>query len=275
MAIYSLSVSIISGNKGQSVVAHVAYQSGERIYDEMDGKTKNYSRKERVVLTGIAVPEHAPGWALNREKLWNEVEKKEGIHGQYARNWMIALPNELNVNQQEKLVRVFTQDTFAKRGMVADWAIHKAEPGNSKNDHVHITTTLRPFKEDGSWDQKSRSIMIHDENNKPICMGRDKNGRKYYKQRKCFLTDWNKKETLLAIRKDWAIICNRFLADAGINARIDERSYKERGIDKLPQVHLGYAATAMERRGEKTRLGDINRAIVSRNAEHIKNRKEI
>lgn len=268
MAIYYMTMSVMSGNKGQSAVAHSAYQSGDRLHDDADGLTKNYSRKERVVSKGIAIPDHAPAWATDRERLWNEVEKVEGTRGQYARNWTFALPNELTPEQQEHLVAAFIKREFTSRGMVADWAIHKADKGNdADNDHLHIMTTMRPFQQDGTWGQKSRTEMVRDKRGKSICIGTDKKGKKRYKQRKVCSTDWNEKSTLLAIRKGWATVCNLSLENAGYDERIDARSYAEQGIDKLPQVHLGHAAAGMERRGERSRLGDINRAVAELNAE--------
>ena len=268
MAIYFMTVGVLSGNQGQSAVAHCAYQSGDKLHDDADGLTKNYSRKERIVETGIAAPAHAPAWAHDRERLWNNVEKIEGTRGRYARNWMFALPNELTAEQQHDLVARFIKQEFTDRGMVADWAIHKADKQNSAdNDHVHIMTTMRPFLSNGEWGQKSRTEMVRDANGKSICIGRDKKNRKRYKQKKIFTTDWNDKDTLLSIRHGWAVVTNRALEAAGYDERIDERSYAERGIDKLPQVHLGHAAAGMERRGERSRLGDINRAVAELNKE--------
>lgn len=268
MAIYYMTMSVMSGNKGQSAVAHSAYQSGDKLHDDADGLVKNYSRKERIVATGIAVPDHAPAWAQERERLWNEVEKVEGARGRYARNWVFAIPNELTPEQQQKLVADFIKKEFVDRGMVADWAIHQADKDNdADNAHVHIMTTVRPFEKDGTWGQKSHSIMERDANGKLIFTKRDSKGRKQYKKRKVCTTDWNDKSTLLAIRHGWAVVCNRELAAAGYDERIDERSYAERGLDILPQVHLGHAAAGMERRGERSRLGDINRAVAELNKE--------
>ena len=44
-------------------------------------------------------------------------------------------------------------------------------------------------------------------------------------------------------------------------ARIDHRSYKEQGIDLIPTIHEGYEVRAMEKRGIKTVIGELNRAI--------------
>ncbi|MCI8812991.1 MAG: MobA/MobL family protein, partial [Oscillibacter sp.] len=47
----------------------------------------------------------------------------------------------------------------------------------------------------------------------------------------------------------------------GHNQRIDHRSYERQGIDLIPTVHLGVAASAMDKRGIRTERGDLNREI--------------
>ena len=66
-------------------------------------------------------------------------------------------------------------------------------------------------------------------------------------------------------RKAWADYVNRAQAAIGLSDRIDHRSYKRQGIDKIPSVHLGVAAFQMEKRGIKTRKGDLNRQIAADN----------
>ena len=46
---------------------------------------------------------------------------------------------------------------------------------------------------------------------------------------------------------------------------IDHRSYKRQGIDKIPSVHLGPAASQMEKRGIRTDKGEVNRQIAADN----------
>lgn len=46
---------------------------------------------------------------------------------------------------------------------------------------------------------------------------------------------------------------------------VDHRSYKRQGIDKIPSVHLGPAASQMEKRGIRTDKGEVNRQIVADN----------
>ena len=66
-------------------------------------------------------------------------------------------------------------------------------------------------------------------------------------------------------RAAWAAYTNRALESAGRPGRIDHRSYKRQGIDKIPSVHLGPAASQMEKRGIRTDKGEVNRQIAADN----------
>ena len=66
-------------------------------------------------------------------------------------------------------------------------------------------------------------------------------------------------------RAAWAAYTNRALESAGRPERIDHRSYKRQGIDKIPSVHLGPAASQMEKRGIRTDKGEVNRQIAADN----------
>jgi cell division protein FtsB len=49
--------------------------------------------------------------------------------------------------------------------------------------------------------------------------------------------------------------------------RLDHRSYERQGVDKIPGVHMGVAASQMERKGIRTDRGNINRAVEITNKE--------
>ena len=59
MAIYHCSIKVISRGKGKSAVA-AAYRAGEKITNEFDGMTHDYTHKGGVVHTEILLPDHAP-----------------------------------------------------------------------------------------------------------------------------------------------------------------------------------------------------------------------
>lgn len=258
MAIYHFSVQIISRSNGSSSVASAAYRAGDKLKDEKTGKIHDYSRKRGIEYSEILVPVNAPYWAKDRERLWNEVEIIEkNKNSQVVREINVALPKELSLEEQRKLLRNFVKDTFVNNGMVADISVHDNKKGNP---HAHIMLTVRPFDERGNWTAKSKKEYILDEDRKKIKL---QSGA--YKSRKIDMVDWNKKENLQIWRKIWAIYTNDSLEKNGINERIDHRSLIEQGSKRLAQIHVGYKANAMEKKGVTSRRGTLNRKIIDSN----------
>ena len=71
IAIYHCNIGIVSRGKGKSAVAAAAYRSGEKITNEWDGMTHDYTRKRGVVHTEILLPPHAPpSFSAIRRKLF-------------------------------------------------------------------------------------------------------------------------------------------------------------------------------------------------------------
>ncbi|MBQ2847434.1 MAG: MobA/MobL family protein, partial [Clostridia bacterium] len=80
------------------------------------------------------------------------------------------------------------------------------------------------------------------------------------------IVDWNKRENAEIWRHAWEEKVNEYLEKNNRPERIYMRSYERQGIDLVPTVHLGPAASEMERRGEETILGTLNRDIVKFNS---------
>ena len=251
-------VSIIKRSAGRSAVAAAAYRSGTKLTNEWDGMTHDYTRKGGIVHAEIMLPAHAPPEFADRSILWNSVEQIEKARdSQLAREIEAALPRELSGEQQLALVRAYVKDNFVDKGMCADFAIHDKGTGNP---HVHIMLTLRPLKENGQWGAKCRKAYDLDENGQRIPDG--KGGWKNHRED---TTNWNDKGNVEIWRAAWAACTNRALESAGRPERIDHRSYKRQGIDKIPSVHLGPAASQMENRGIRTDKGEVNRQIAADN----------
>lgn len=147
IAIYHWNIGIVSRGKGKSAVAAAAYRSGEKLTNEWDGMTHDYTRKGGVVHTEIMLPSHAPPSFSDRSTLWNSVELYEKAgNAQLAREIDAALPIELSREEQIRLVREYCSSQFVSRGMCVDYAIHDTDSGNP---HCHIMLTMRPLDERG------------------------------------------------------------------------------------------------------------------------------
>ena len=258
IAIYHCSIKIVSRGKGKSAVAAAAYRSGEKLTNEWDGLTHDYTKKGGVVHSEILLPAHAPPAFSDRSTLWNSVELSEkSNNAQLAREVEIALPVELSREEQTRLVREYCSSQFVSKGMIADFNLHDTGGGNP---HAHILLTMRPLDEKGAWLPKSKKEYVLDENGEKI---RLPSGR--YKTRKVDLVDWNDRENAEVWRRAWANLANEFLAQNNRPERIDHRSYERQGVEKIPTVHVGVSATQMEKKGIVTERGELNRNIMAAN----------
>lgn len=192
---------------------------------------------------------------------------EKASNSQLTREIEIALPLELSKEEQINLVRTYVQDSFVAAGMCADFSIHDKADGNP---HAHIMLTMRPLLEDGNWGAKCRKVYDLDAKGRRIPDG--KGGWKNHREN---VNDWNDKAKAEVWRKSWADYANRALEQAGHSERIDNRSYARQGVEKIPNIHLGVAASHMEQRGIVTDKGNINRQIAADNRLLIEIENEI
>lgn len=236
MAIYHLSVKTISRSKGRSATAAAAYRAGVSIYDDRTETLHNYTRKQGVESSILITPDNAPDWASDRSNLWNAAEQSEKRkNSTVAREFEIALPAELDSQQREQLAYDFAQELVDKHGFAADVCIHQPDLHNDRsNHHAHILCTTRKLEVEG-FTQKTREL--DDRKNKQVDYWRERFGE----------------------------LQNEHLEKAGLDNRVDHRSLKDQGVERLPQIHLGAKVREMEKRGIITKIGDQYRAIEKEN----------
>ncbi len=303
MAIYHLEAKVVSRGAGRSAAAAAAYLSCSRIYNDYDGIQHDYTRKQGLVWQQVFLPPQAsPEWQ-DREKLWNAVEAAEKAKdSRLAREFVVALPIELNQEQQISLIEKFVQEQFVADGMCADVAIHDTA---GHNPHAHILLTVRPLNEQGQWQYKTEKEYLCVRNGEergftaaeflkaqkegwekqyPYKVGRKKvymassaaeiqglvradkhpKSSRYGRQNPITLR-WNSEEQLLQWRGNWAAAANLALEQAGHEERIDHRSHAARGLEETPTIHEGVAARAMERKGITSDRCELNRRIKADN----------
>ena len=218
MAIFRLEAKVFSREKrGRSVIAAAAYRAGVKLKDEISGKIFDYARRAKgVIQSDILAPEGAPAWAEDSSQLWNKVEAGEKrADAQLAREFVLALPKELSAEEQFQTAVEWTKKELVTSGMVAEVSLHHDKAG--RNPHVHILCTMRKLDGEKFSAKKSR--------------------------------EWNDVAVLARQRESWADAVNAALEKAGRDERVDHRSLKDQGIDRLPEPKIGVAATAMKRKG--------------------------
>jgi hypothetical protein len=142
MAIYHCSTKTVNRSSGRTAVASAAYRAGEKLEDERTGLTHDFTRKDGVVHTEILSNLDIQ---IDRGELWNLAEKSENRKdARTAREWVIALPDELNPDQRKDLAKDFARSFVDRYDVIADLAIHEpSKGGNDKNHHAHIMLTSR------------------------------------------------------------------------------------------------------------------------------------
>ena len=262
---------------GHSAVEQSGYISREIMYSEYDGKTYYPKYAEDLVHNEVLLPENAPEEYKDPKKLWNSVEmfeKKDDA--QLARTWRIELPNNWTYKFAIMFLRELCKRLFVSKGMCVQFAIHDSENDKGqRNLHAHIMLTMRSIDEQGHWMPKQKKVYLTDENGEHIPVidektGQQKVDKRNRKQWKCTTiktNDWDDKKYGKLWRKELTDAINSANAELGMTENHwEHRSFKEQGLDIIPQIHLREKASAMERAGIKTIRGDINRDIIARNA---------
>ena len=299
MAIYHMQAKVVSRGSGRSAVAASAYMSCSRMYNDYDGIQHDYTRKHGLIYQEVMLPPMAPSEWNDREQLWNAVEETEKTKdSRLAREFVVALPVELDKDSNISLLQDFIKKNFVDMGMCADFAIHDTD---GHNPHAHILLTVRPLNENGTWQYKTEKeyLCIKDGEEKGFTASEFKTAQKQgwekqyrYKvgKKKEYLTSsvaqekgyeridkhpkssrygrqnpiseqWNSDEQLCIWRANWADAVNKMLARNQINATIDHRSFADQGITEQPTIHEGYIAQNMEKKGMIADRCEINRQI--------------
>jgi Ti-type conjugative transfer relaxase TraA len=238
VAIYHLSVKVISRAGGRSALAAAAYRSASELHDERLNQTHDYTQKAGVVHSEILLPTGAPQQLLDRATLWNTVEAGERRKdAQLAREVEFSLPRELAQPAAIRLAQDFVREQFVTRGMVADLNVHWSQTADGElQPHAHVMLTMRAVGPEG-FGPKVR--------------------------------DWNRTEVLVGWRERWAELANERLIELGHDIRIDHRSYAAQGIGLEPQNKIGPAGARREARGEEAERAAEHEALARRNGERI------
>lgn len=283
MTMVHIATKAISRKAGQSAVACAAYRAGDVLEDSKYGKVHDYSKKDGVMSSDIVMPASLKGLdvKIDRKILWNTAEAFEArSDSRVAREWLINLPYELPEDERHALALEFAQKLCDDMNVIADVCLHRpvmklpfdpnAKPSSKRlregeqnpdprNFHAHIMVTTRApviepdgklafdpkFKIPFEWSNKKRK-----QNDLPSSM-----------------------EEIKRIRKLWVDTANQRLKQRNLPL-MDERSYKDQGLDQQPTIKMGVEATAMERRGIATEKGETNRKIRARNHAVLEQRRE-
>ena len=274
------------------------------MYNDYDGVQHDYTRKQGLVWQQVFLPDMAPAEWADREVLWNAVEETEKTKdSRLAREFVVALPVELNKDEWITLLTEFIQTNFVAEGMCADVCIHDTD---GHNPHAHIMLTVRPLTMEGKWQHKTEKEYLCVKGGEErgftasefkVVQGEGWEKQYQYKvgRKKVYMTPsvaetqglervskypkstkygrqnpitarWNSEEQLVLWRAAWADTVNRCLERSGHEERVDHRSHAERGLDEQPTIHEGVVARALEKKGIISDRCELNRQIKADNA---------
>ena len=304
IAIYHFEAKVISRGTGRSVVAAAAYASCSQIYNDYDGVMHDYTRKSGNIYSEIFLPQNAPPEWQDRAELWNAVEVAEkSKDSRLARELIVSLPVEIGLDEWQDMLKKFVTENCVSKGMCADVNIHDTD---GHNPHAHILLTVRPLDDNGKWQAKTQKEYLckrsdeergftADEFKAVQADGWEKQYQYYVGKKKIYMppseakmqnlervsknpkstrygrqnpicAEWNSEEQILQWRKAWEDVTNRALEQKNIAARVDCRSFKDRGITEQPTIYEGAAARIMEKRGFVSERCELNRQIRKDNA---------
>lgn len=244
MATYHNSVRVITRGKGNSVASSLAYIRGERIYDKYLGEWHDNSFRTDVLYKDILLPPSVPLDYQDPQRLVDALNDSERrIDSQMAKSIILALPNEMDITQQIKLLREFIDQHFVFNNMCAVFAIHS---GRKESRGSYTTTDIR-------LDNPHAHIIA------PI---RQIGANGFYRS-KLDTRQFNTKKHLYSMRESWADIQNRGYEQMGLPFKVSHESLYVQGIDRKPTVHLSAKDISFEQRGIATRRGNINRQILA------------
>ncbi|MEF0130815.1 MobQ family relaxase [Acinetobacter baumannii] len=252
MAIYHCTTKTVNRSSGRTAVASMAYRAGEKLTDERTGLTHDFTKKEGVAYTEIISNLDTQ---INRAELWNLAEKMENRKdARTAREWVIALPDELDEEQRKELAKDFAKSLVDRYGVVADLAIHApSKGGDDKNHHAHILLTTRKAELDTENKlvlTEKAEIELSNTKRKSLDMG-------------------TSQEEIKQIRATWANLANHALEHAGYRERIDHRSYADQGNQLQATIHEGSKVTQLRRKGIDTEVSRFNDNIKQQNSQQL------
>lgn len=200
------------------------------------------------------------------------------------RRLVFELPRECDLAEIERIISKLAQE-FKRRNLPFVLVVHRPDAYNHRaNWHLHLdyhhrpmqrfyasSFELSPLPPDAGTKQLARHRLAAEAlaNALPDWEGmwdceieytyRTRSGKK--KTCKPFLQDthadlrddWHK-----SLRSRFADIVNDELEGLGVSERFDPRTFKERGIEKEAEVHLGLSASRAERQGRPTLSGAAN-----------------
>lgn len=217
MASYHLNAKI--GKKGKAA-AHASYIARVEQYT-------GHPRYEDLEVTAYG---NMPQWAANNPSyFWKSSDEYERVNGSVYREIEIALPREMTAEQRLHLVQEFIKNEIGDKHAY-QFAIHKPKASLEKGDQPHAHIMYSERMRDGIARDPEQYFKRYNPNNPEKGGAKKFSGGKHQSELKA---------ELINLRERWAKIQNKHLEKYQCTDRVDHRSFKDQGINREPEKHLG------------------------------------
>lgn len=173
-----------------------------------------YSHDAKEVLAAWA--NNIPSFAGSASDYFAAADKYERLNGRLGKTLTVALPVELGLSEQRKIMEAICGDIFLEKTPYLV-AIHA---GDGRNPHAHIFVSERVVTSQAQIAPDAAAFFRRGTAKKTVTM--------------------KTKKWLHSVRDSVARRQNEALQSAGISARVDHRSYAAQGVtDRVAQRHRG------------------------------------
>jgi len=283
---FHLSISAVSKAKNHSVLAKSAYNSGSKLIDEQSGEEHDYTSKTKdkvlnlvdsdgtkytevieknVIHTALITPTVAGDLTVTREGFWNDIERIETRkNAQLGTEIDVMFPEGITDDQRMVLAERYAQTLSDRYNVLVDVAIHRPHSHEkhvgkgevveltSSNFHAHILLSSREILADADgYALSKRKNWLQWSTGERLSKGLNGRGDELKYQRRL-----------------WADMANELLPE---NKAINEKSYREQGINRLPKMKLGKSLYKDVLKGKRSVIHEYNETIDEINAYIEKN----
>ena len=214
MAIYHFHLKKVSKSKGINgkALKHAKYILREDEYENKGREHEEYILREGSFdkKNDLEYKEHGnmPEFIKEQPKnFWKTAEKNERKNGVIYREFEIALPVEFSSEQNIDLVKEFVEKELGK-DYVYTFAIHKPKSLTKEGmDQPHVHLMFCDRKLDGIERNEKDFFKRYNSKNPELGGARKE-------------IEWQTKEKLVDLRKDWEILLNSHLEKNNINQKV-------------------------------------------------------
>lgn len=282
---YSSRLSTVKKSNGHSILRIVAYILARKLQNNLTGEEHNFSNKSGVIESGLVLP-NGIKTEMNEEQFYNHLENNcHASANTIAYSSIIALPSELTVEEQVKVVEEFCEIFTEQYGTSISFAIHEADHLKRKkarleeiekynlpeeeedlrlqiqNTHVHFVIPYCKIEPLTEQDLKSkRKKKSHADTFKIGSQVKDFNPIKYGSEIKKPEPDlMNLEQNFLQfMRQKPCELFNNALEKNGRIERYTHKSYKDLGLQISATRHEGEMVKSRVAQGAKMDVHEYN-----------------